>query len=441
MSRDFTNYKVEGFRKAFKEESLLNNLKKILYLLIAFPLLAFGQLPNGSTAPDFTITDIDGSTHNLYDILDEGKPVLLDLFAVWFGPSWSFAESGVLNEFNSLYGANGDNSVFTISIESDVSTPASELSGSGSSVGDWTSLIGHLLADDEDASIANDYDITYYPTIYLICPDRTVTEIGQGSGANYWTVETLAEEVFINICPQLVEGCSNPIADNYNSLATIDDGSCVFPELNVSIPLYLPEGWSIFGFTCIEPMDATNAFEPIIESAVIVKDGEGNAYLTEWNFNGIGDLEYAKGYQIKMSEEVIDFQFCSIMNPLGLTQADLDLAIAEALTPQGCTDVSANNYNPEAIENDGSCYYDYCLDYLACNYGVDGELCSYGELGYDCLGEFSGYVVGMEAEGGIVFYVDQTGEHGLVAAVADLDQNYEWGCYLTPVDGAYGTAI
>ena len=70
MSRDFTNYKVEGFRKAFKEESLLNNLKKILYLLIAFPLLAFGQLPNGSTAPDFTITDIDGSTHNLYDILD-----------------------------------------------------------------------------------------------------------------------------------------------------------------------------------------------------------------------------------------------------------------------------------------------------------------------------------------------------------------------------------
>jgi len=208
------------------------------------------------------------------------------------------------------------------------------------------------------------------------------------------------------------------------------------------IPLDLPSGWSILGFTCLEPVDALEGFASISDKVVIVKDAIGNAYLPFMQFNGIGDLEYAKGYQIKMSEEVVGFQFCSTINPQDLiTQADVDLAIAEALTPQGCTDVSANNYNPEAIQNDGSCYYDYCLDLLACNYLVDGELCYYGELGYDCLGEFSGYVVGMEAEGGIVFYVDQTGEHGLVAAIADLDQTYEWGCYLTPVDGAFGEII
>ena len=39
------------------------------------------------------------------------------------------------------------------------------------------------------------------------------------------------------------------------------------------------------------------------------------------------------------------------------------------------------------------------------------------------------YQVGDMVEGGIVFYVDATGEHGLVAATEDLDQSYEWGCY------------
>ena len=38
------------------------------------------------------------------------------------------------------------------------------------------------------------------------------------------------------------------------------------------------------------------------------------------------------------------------------------------------------------------------------------------------------YQVGDMVEGGIVFYVDATGEHGLVAATEDLG-SYEWGCY------------
>jgi len=57
------------------------------------------------------------------------------------------------------------------------------------------------------------------------------------------------------------------------------------------------------------------------------------------------------------------------------------------------------------------------------------------------------YEIGDVAEGGIVFYIDETGEHGLVAALEDLtegatdpyewgDNGYEWGCYLENVSGA-----
>jgi hypothetical protein len=46
------------------------------------------------------------------------------------------------------------------------------------------------------------------------------------------------------------------------------------------------------------------------------------------------------------------------------------------------------------------------------------------------------YQLGDMVQGGIVFYVDDTGEYGLVAAQEDLEGTYEWGCYQQNVDGA-----
>ena len=210
-------------------------MKKLLRSLAVAALVsgtAFAQLPAGSTAPDFTITDIDGNEHNLYSILDEGKPVLLDLFATWCGPCWSFAETGVFDEFDALYGAAGDNSAFTIALEADPSTPVSELSGGGTSVGDWTSMIDYPMADDASGSIADAYALAYYPTIYLICPDRTVTEIGQGPEGAYWTVETLAEEVFVNTCPQPVEGL-NAMMQSYNAELVSCGGDKIEPIVTI----------------------------------------------------------------------------------------------------------------------------------------------------------------------------------------------------------------
>jgi hypothetical protein len=71
---------------------------------------------------------------------------------------------------------------------------------------------------------------------------------------------------------------------------------------------------------------------------------------------------------------------------------------------------------------------------------MSDESCEFPEQGYDCEGNITEYAVGMEAEGGIVFYVDETGQHGLVAAMEDLGQ-FEWGCDGAEFSGANGQAI
>ena len=114
---------------------------------------------------------------------------------------------------------------------------------------------------------------------------------------------------------------------------------------------------------------------------------------------------------------------------------------------EGCMNNFALNYNENADIDDGSCVYPIygCTDEAACNYNNEAEMndgsCEYAQEGYDCEGNIvPQYQVGDYAEGGIVFYVDESAQHGLIAALENLPGTYEWGCWGTPT-GANGQDI
>lgn len=149
-------------------------------LLSLFALVAstfsFGQIENGQTAPNFTITDLDGAQHTLYDYLDDGKIVVLDMFATWCGPCWDFHESKRLQDLHLA-----DTNFVVMAVESDPGTPVSNItsasSGNGSSdrgsIGNWTTGVDYIMANDDD--IASAFGLRGYPFVVMIMPDKKVS--------------------------------------------------------------------------------------------------------------------------------------------------------------------------------------------------------------------------------------------------------------------------
>ncbi len=176
-----------------------------------------------------------------------------------------------------------------------------EFSQDGLEVVNQTEFFNYEWGRLRDICVSDDGKI-YLATNGNTWPSQPPNEIIELSNADYYD--------------GVIYGCTDPLASNYNYLATADDDSCEYLNVDcsnlelINIPLLLPQGWSLFGFTCLESQNVISAFEPIVDHVVIVKDSYGSAYLPDWNFNGIGTLDYSVGYQIKLSQEVTNFQFC-----------------------------------------------------------------------------------------------------------------------------------
>lgn len=139
------------------------------------------QTPVGTLVNDFTLTDINGTTHSLYDYLDAGKMVVIDVSATWCGPCWSYHGTGALNDFYNAAGPTGTDQAMVFFIEGDPSTNNADLNGTGTNTqGDWVTGENMPIIDlTTSASFeSSGMDIAYFPVMYVICPNRTILSSG-----------------------------------------------------------------------------------------------------------------------------------------------------------------------------------------------------------------------------------------------------------------------
>ena len=218
-------------------------------LLIAIVALfsfsnAQAQLPDGSVAPDWTLTDLNGTSHNLYTYLDNGYTVFIDFSATWCGPCWGYHISGALENLYVDHGPAGmpnvspttTDDVMVFFIEGDESTLAALQGGAGSQ-GDWITGTPYPIlptyAGTNSTQVTSDYEIGYWPTVYKICPDRIVTECGQSS----------------NPYP-LVSACPPPASDNNDARTFAYAGETLTCEGNI-VPEIMIQNYGIVNLTSL----------------------------------------------------------------------------------------------------------------------------------------------------------------------------------------------
>ncbi|MBT3207822.1 MAG: redoxin domain-containing protein [Bacteroidetes bacterium] len=140
-------------------------MKKVILVLsifIFFTNTNFSQI----IAPNFSFTDTEGNSYNLYDELDAGKTIVLDFFSV----NCSSCQVGVpsLETIWQNSGATGTD-VWVWGIES--------LWGTNSEIDSFLITYGGTypcFATNAVDSVLTLYNITYTPQHFVVCSDHTM---------------------------------------------------------------------------------------------------------------------------------------------------------------------------------------------------------------------------------------------------------------------------
>ena len=178
-----------------------------------------------------------------------------------------------------------------------------------------------------------------------------------------WMVWDCNLETIYSAVTSYSNGPSNFVV---NGLSFIESITVVPPGPSEQLLLCLQDGLISQTYMSPENMDIGDFLSPIITDVIIAKNNLGLAYLPEWDFNGIGDLQVGQGYQVKLSnanELLVTGEYMTPEdNPINLTagwnmigylrtdEAAADAVLAD-LSSSGnlviASDCGGNAYLPE----------------------------------------------------------------------------------------------
>jgi len=183
----------------------------VFVIWINLPLFAqFSNYNVGDTVNDFTVTDTQGDTYTLYDLLNQGKYVYIEFFATNCGTCQS--KTPIFNAFYDKYGCNAGD-VFCIAIEvanhDNIAVINFEQQYGGS-----TNHAPAVSADGGSASVATDFGVSSFPIICAIDPSKKLIVEGI-SPVN--SVHDIAQTFPRGFNPPVMT-CSNTAETNYQNI-------------------------------------------------------------------------------------------------------------------------------------------------------------------------------------------------------------------------------
>jgi thiol-disulfide isomerase/thioredoxin len=145
-------------------------MKRMLYLLfilcLACSVSAQTQL---TVAKDFSVKDLEGTTHHLFDYLDSNNYVLIDFFTTSCGSCQIYA-----SEVNAVYNDFGCNAGNVVVLGINWGSNNANVQAFDSAYGAFYPAVSGTQGGGN--RVVDTFQVLSYPTVILIAPDRQILE-------------------------------------------------------------------------------------------------------------------------------------------------------------------------------------------------------------------------------------------------------------------------